>query len=356
MLDGLDQCTGGKDSQVLLIHAVAKYLAAQSPLIIILISSREERHLTMAFNTTTVDNILLRLTLDERYATYHDIRVYLQDKFNEIKATHPCRDLIDDNWPTSSDIEAILSESSGQFIYATVVLNFVSCPYSYPPDQLKIILENQSNQYGPSTPFDELDRLYHHIFSQVDEDTMRVAVRILEHVVLEKVSSVSSISSSLSVSTPAIYTALAGLASIIEFRDGQIIFLHVSLSNFLLNRSRSKQYCVIPIDNRSMNRFKRCRPESGSYLKAQGSTKKRKSDSLHIGESTLRETNGELSGHFVEHERGIGNDSTSRVPQYMARRTFTTLNRTKHKGKLRMGQKFDNTTVIRRKRVFVDKD
>ena len=288
VMDGLEQCTDGKDSQVFLIHAVAKYLATQSPLIIILISSREERHLTMAFNATTVDNILLRLTLDERYATYRDIRVYLQDRFNEIRATHPCRDLIDGNWPTSSDIESILSESSDQFIYAAVVLNFVSCPYSHPPDQLKIILESQSNQYGPSTPFEELDRLYFHIFSQVDENTMHLAVRILEYVVLEKVSSVSSISSSLSVSTPAIYTALAGLASIIEFRDGQIIFLHASLSNFLLNRSRSKQYCVIPVDNRSMNLLKRCRSESGSDLKAQNSTKKQKSDSSHTGESALR--------------------------------------------------------------------
>lgn len=292
LLDGLDECINGRDSQVLLIHAVVKYLAAQSPQIVILISSREERHLTMAFNATTVDNILLRLSLDNKYAPDRDIRRYLDDSFDEIKKTHPARNHIDRGWPDPSQIDDILSESSGQFIYASIVIKFVESPYSHPPDQLKAILESHNDQCGPmSTPFEELDKFYDHIFSQVDENSIGLAIRILAYSILKNVSSASQISSYLKISTTAIYTALAELASIVECRDNQIVLLHASLPKFLLNSSRSKQYCIDTVHLNQPSKRKRSREEDNHGSRTRDSVKRHKSDTQHTEKGILSEKN-----------------------------------------------------------------
>ncbi|KJA17107.1 hypothetical protein HYPSUDRAFT_1044290 [Hypholoma sublateritium FD-334 SS-4] len=294
LLDGLDECTKSKDSQVLLVHAMAKYLAAQSSHIVILISSREERHLTMAFNTTTVDNLLHRLSLDNNYAPDHDIRRYLDDSFDEIKKTHPARNHIDRSWPTSPQINDILSESSGQFIYASVVVKFVASPYSHPPDQLKTILEGHNNQCNPlSTPFEELDKLYCHIFSQVDETAISLVLRILAYAIQNRISAVSLISYNLNISTTAIYTALAGLASIVECRDDQIVFLHASLPKFLLNSLRSKKYCINTVENQDTDQLDRKRRREGDDYASitRDSVKRLKRDARLTENGILTENN-----------------------------------------------------------------
>ncbi|KJA17109.1 hypothetical protein HYPSUDRAFT_206472 [Hypholoma sublateritium FD-334 SS-4] len=216
---------------------------------VLVISSREERHLTMAFNSTNIDNVLYRLSLDSDYTSDQDIRRYLIDSFDEIKKTHPARNHIDRGWPAPSQIDDLLSESSGQFIYASAVVNFISSPYSHPPDQLEAVLESRSCRYSPSTPFEELDKLFFHIFSQVDKNIIDLSIRILGYIILKNITSTSLISSALDIPTTVIYTALAGLTSIIEFRDDHIVFRHASLLKFLLDVSRSKQYCISSVGN-----------------------------------------------------------------------------------------------------------
>ncbi|KAF8959350.1 hypothetical protein BDZ97DRAFT_1735864, partial [Flammula alnicola] len=123
ILDGLDECDG-RDVQTNIIHAISDALRDTNLPIVCLIASRSEQQITMAFNSRKVTDIVTRLPLDDTYLPDEDIRLFLNDKFAEIKDSHPFNHLIDPSWPPETIVETIIEKSSGQFIYASVVINF----------------------------------------------------------------------------------------------------------------------------------------------------------------------------------------------------------------------------------------
>ncbi len=101
----------------------------------------------------------------DKYLPDVDILRFLKDKFVEIKETHPLADMIDPRWPAEQDIHKLVAKSSGQFIYASVVIKFLSSPSQHPAQRLEIVQGLQPA--GNDTPFAQLDALYRHIFSTV---------------------------------------------------------------------------------------------------------------------------------------------------------------------------------------------
>ncbi len=127
-----------------------------------------EDQISTVFRSASVSNITLRLPLDDHYLPDHDIRVFLGDSFNEIKRTHPFGHLLSNNWPEASDVQEIVQKSSGQFIYASVVVKFCAMLGLHPEQQLKIV-QGLRPLRRALPPFAQLDSLYRHIFSQVQD-------------------------------------------------------------------------------------------------------------------------------------------------------------------------------------------
>lgn len=238
IFDGLDECSKTKEDQILLICALAEYLAIQNVPLMVIISSRKECHLTMAFNSLNSTSLLSKISLDNEYSANNDIHHFLNERFEEIKKTHPSKHLIPCSWPTPHAIDYITHKSSGQFVYASIVLKFVSSPYSYPPDQLHALLDNGSIV---STAFAELDQLYQNIFKEINNLAL---VKSILACVLKSNTSLQDISYRLSISSTVIYTALAGLSSIVNCQNDKISFLHNSLPDFLVEKSRSGVYYI----------------------------------------------------------------------------------------------------------------
>ncbi|KDR68477.1 hypothetical protein GALMADRAFT_24792, partial [Galerina marginata CBS 339.88] len=160
ILDGLDECGAHKAQQYILrviSHSVRKF---PIPLVF-LIASRPEQGIRDSFNSQPLLEITSRLVLDEKYLPDDDIRLFLVESFESVKATHKLRSLLPRVWPTDEDINKLVNKSSGQFIYASTVVKFVASPRRKPHDQLKIILGITAS--GPDAPFAELDALYRHI-------------------------------------------------------------------------------------------------------------------------------------------------------------------------------------------------
>ena len=176
--------------------------------------------------------------MDNQYCAKDDIHYFLDESFKEIKKSHPFGHLIPNGWPTPEIVNYIGNKSSGQFVYASTVLKFVSSSYSYPPDRLTALLNNQSVQ---CFAFSELDYMYQNIFKNIED--LALVKSILSYV-LECDSSLEFIASKLDISISTIYVALAGLSSIVECKSDGIIFLHKSLPDFLMEKSRSGKYCV----------------------------------------------------------------------------------------------------------------
>ncbi|KAF9471636.1 hypothetical protein BDN70DRAFT_887887 [Pholiota conissans] len=163
-IDGLDECLG-HIQQTTLIKVFGDIAQKHSVPIVFVVASRRERQIEAAFGKEHVTGVLCTIPLDELSLaqTSSEIHLYLTDKFDEIKKTHPRKQDLPPNWPQESSIERIVQKSSGQFIYASVVMNFVSTPHTLPSTQLSII-ENIRPRGATDRPFANLDALYKYIF------------------------------------------------------------------------------------------------------------------------------------------------------------------------------------------------
>ncbi|KJA20974.1 hypothetical protein HYPSUDRAFT_764046 [Hypholoma sublateritium FD-334 SS-4] len=166
IIDGLDECSGDQN-QMNLVRTIARLLRTRNSPFIVLFGSRRENHILMAFNSRELNNMLTQLPLDDNYRPDEDIRLFLNDSFDDIKRTHPFNNRLPRDWPSVEHVEEIIIKSSGQFIYASVVIKFLSIPTSNPSTQLDIVRGLRPT--GRVTPFAQLDALYRHIFSQVTD-------------------------------------------------------------------------------------------------------------------------------------------------------------------------------------------
>ncbi|KAF8194129.1 hypothetical protein BJ912DRAFT_1040829, partial [Pholiota molesta] len=165
-IDGLDECND-RAHQSNLLKILGNVSSGRNIPVVFLIASRREPQIEAEFCRNQVTDILTTIPLDDIQAS-DDIRRYLNAKFKEIKNTHLRRRSLAPDWPTSTVIEQIVEKSSGQFIYASVIIGYVSLPHAHPALQLDII-----NNIRPRNPsenlFAHLNALYHYIFSQVKQ-------------------------------------------------------------------------------------------------------------------------------------------------------------------------------------------
>lgn len=84
-----------------------------------------------------------------------------------LRRTHTVGPYLPSGWPPTQEIDRLVAKSSGQFIYAATVVKFISSPRHRPDEQLKIIFGIAEAE--GHTPFAELDALYCHIFSSVED-------------------------------------------------------------------------------------------------------------------------------------------------------------------------------------------
>ncbi|KDR71163.1 hypothetical protein GALMADRAFT_20745, partial [Galerina marginata CBS 339.88] len=123
IIDGLDECSVA-DAQVAILMAITNALKMARFPLLFLIASRPESHLSEAFTSKSFNGFLSRLTLDDYFFPDHDIRVFLEDQFQELKDSHPMRAYLPPSWPLPDILEHLVRKASGQFIYASTVIKY----------------------------------------------------------------------------------------------------------------------------------------------------------------------------------------------------------------------------------------
>lgn len=240
LFDGVDECID-KKGQALLIHIIARFVKTRGFPIIVFFGSRVESQLTMEFNDRRLRDLLLRFPLDNNYLAENDVRTFLNDSFLNIRETHPLARLLGKDWPSREQVDEIVQKSSGQFIYASVAVNFISFPSSNPSTRLEII--RGLKPAGRLTPFAQIDELYRHIFSQV-QDIESTLTTLAPSALCPGLFQVCATAALLNKEEDEVHVALADLTSIIEIKKENIEFLHASLSDFLVDPLRSGAYCI----------------------------------------------------------------------------------------------------------------
>ncbi|TFK34586.1 hypothetical protein BDQ12DRAFT_715252 [Crucibulum laeve] len=276
-IDGLDECNN-PTIQKLILTVISEALISSNIPLCFLVASRPELALREAFNTESVLKLSTRLALDDTFDPDKDIEIFLRSKFTEIIQTHQLRPSLLHEWPSDDTTRTLVRRSSGQFIYASVVMKYLGNPRKSPVKGLNIILGLAPP--GTDTPYSPLDQLYHYILSNVDDypATSRVLGAILY--IANRYASDHSVGKTLDDldfllllerGDAALY--LSDLHSVVyvpsqessnlhaaleksdsdgdnnslnssSHRTSAVRFFHASFSDFLTNASRSGQYVI----------------------------------------------------------------------------------------------------------------
>jgi hypothetical protein len=242
-IDGLDECND-RAHQSNLLKILGNISSGRNIPVVFVIASRREPQIEAEFCRTQVADILTTIPLDDIQAS-DDIRRYLNAEFKEIKDTHLRRRSLAPDWPASDVIEQIVEKSSGQFIYASVVIGYISLPHGHPALQLDII--NGIRPRNPSeNPFAHLDALYQYIFSQVKQlDAVR---NVLAWHLIDFTVTIQTLELLFQLAAGELEVLFADLTALVrcsaDTHSNEMRILHASLPDFLLDESRSGDYYI----------------------------------------------------------------------------------------------------------------
>ncbi|KAJ7220802.1 hypothetical protein GGX14DRAFT_493110 [Mycena pura] len=163
IIDGLDECEG-KTIQVVIIKVLLTLASMNSLPLRFLIASRPEPHLHDVFDMPPSSQVVCRLVLDDTFRPALDIFRYLRQHLaNVYRKRYPRRTSLESSaWPSAHDLERLVQNASGHFIYAATVIKFVDDEYSLPEERLRAVLDAPRCAHSA---FADLDALYRHILS-----------------------------------------------------------------------------------------------------------------------------------------------------------------------------------------------
>ncbi|PPQ86919.1 hypothetical protein CVT25_009805 [Psilocybe cyanescens] len=250
IIDGLDEC-GKPESQRYILSSIYSALQKSAAQLIFIIASRPEQVIRDTFNGDL--NLYTRsLVLNHKYLPDNDIRLFLESNFLEIRQKHPLAKYLPSDWPSSSDMDYLVSKASGQFVYASTVAKFVKSPRDRPMDRLKII--RNASPPGNNVPFAELDELYKLILGSIEPSRLEKVLDIFGWVLAEadienswgwRLFGIPNIEYFLGYQPGDITLLLSDLHSIIKIEPASGLSLfHASLGDFFRDRSRSGSFFI----------------------------------------------------------------------------------------------------------------
>ncbi|KAF5324243.1 hypothetical protein D9619_011258 [Psilocybe cf. subviscida] len=254
LIDGLDECDSEtKQSQRQILRAFDKVLAERPCPFRLLVASRNESQIRMTFNQLSTP--VLSLYLDDEYSPENDIRLFVAAEFQKTKETHPLSYLLHKDWPSVKDIEGIVWQSSGQFIYAATVVRFISHSSASPELSLQQVLGIAPTP--TASPFSQLDAVYTFILSRVDDQQ---ALKDILHIYFHRKSFLQPRAGFLAspllpqmlrlynhrYTDTVIHSCVADMSTITRFDSihHTLAFYHASLEDYFQDPTRSGNYFV----------------------------------------------------------------------------------------------------------------
>ena len=255
VIDGLDEITG-KEVQSDIIRIIGETMKDIRLPLRFLIASRPEPHIVDAIGhlQSRFPGRVSQIDLSEDAMARRDIEVYLRNKFAEVRSMH--REVPPD-WPGSDIISQLADKASGHFIYATTVMAYIITRYHRPDERLRVIRGFLEAPPG-DTPFAQLDFLYTHITTNANhrQSILKVLGQLL--IARDMASGDDALGSPANSSSPKrleailnlhpgdIRRILTDMHSLLKIGTDweDIKILHASFPDFLMDKSRSKDFSV----------------------------------------------------------------------------------------------------------------
>ncbi|KAM6499237.1 hypothetical protein JOM56_004745 [Amanita muscaria] len=236
IIDGVDECPDEKLQQRILAVIGDAVKNHRVPLRFLVVSRPEAliEETLKKFKDFTVSIDLAKLDDSNR-----DIHKYLEDKFSEIASNRG----LDPTWPGQKIIEEIVSKSSENFIFASLVIRFISDEDSDPEVLLNIV--RNLTPRGSMSPFALLDELFLEILKrQRDQNFLKTFLALLVARSYIKQQDLHNDDATLmKVCKKDLHTRLRRMRSLLKFEPFIDVY-HKSFLDFLQDPSRSGQYHI----------------------------------------------------------------------------------------------------------------
>ncbi|TFK25090.1 hypothetical protein FA15DRAFT_668794 [Coprinopsis marcescibilis] len=173
IIDGLDECEDEEQQAAILgaLHECVK--SPQFPFRII-IASRPEPKMRKYFSGTGKSRTHF-VDINEHYDVVPDLDVFFSVSFALIREENH----IQDDWPAKEDVAELISRASGQFAYASTVVEYVKDKSRRPKERLQDVLNIQSDA-TKEHPLSPLYALYDSILRKCpDPKESALAIRII---------------------------------------------------------------------------------------------------------------------------------------------------------------------------------
>ncbi|KAF9008459.1 hypothetical protein BDQ17DRAFT_1219259, partial [Cyathus striatus] len=167
VIDGLDECRN-PNMQSHIIKVISDTLISLKPFDLrFLITSRPESNIADTFYSKSIHEMTTYIVLDNHYNPDKDIHTYLQSEFSALKREHVLGTLLSSEaWPSPEDIDTLVGSSSGQFIYAATVMQYIKDQRRDPRESLSVVINNGAGSEIPrDSLYTDLDTRYHYILS-----------------------------------------------------------------------------------------------------------------------------------------------------------------------------------------------
>jgi hypothetical protein len=262
VVDGLDECDGDA-AQSKIVELVARSIETHGSKVPLLwlFFSRPERHIDNAFSDECTSNLSWQVELPVSRDIDGEIRIYLRGNLR----LHGV--LL---WPSDDDLETLVDMVVGLFIYASTIVKYIMDPNAFSPERrLKDVLSLRS--LLPTTPHSNpitgLDEFYWMIMNRIPSDVLPIVQQILlvnkeTHDISDRdqATPIRTLANVLGLTLPELENALSKLRSVLTLRrpkrkfsfvfepdlpgSPSIFFFHASFMEFLLDPSRSKNFCL----------------------------------------------------------------------------------------------------------------
>ncbi|KAF8347572.1 hypothetical protein F5887DRAFT_1281201 [Amanita rubescens] len=205
-----------------------------------LISSRPEPHIQETFNMNNMKRNYACPRVGRKHLEPNgDIRKYLEDEFSRIFTGRR----ISFSLPEADIINRLVSEASGQFIYASTIIKYVDNQDRNIQKQLEIILKHR--RANPISPYTPLDQLYIQILSQ--QQNVRLLRDVFVLVIALGRVDVEFVCRRLRVRKEDLEPGLRRMHSILNISDVAIEAYHLSLRDFFQDKERAGKYYIHPV-------------------------------------------------------------------------------------------------------------
>ena len=240
IVDALDECDNKQQIAEFIDIVACAFQESRIPLPLrFFFTSRVEEHIRGRFAASPALDVTYRLNLQE-FSADNDIRTFLRSRFHSIyQQKRRQMRYISPPWPSPRDLEELVEKSSGSFIFAFTLVNFVNDGSDLPHRKLQVALQGHAG----------LDPLYvqvlqsashSHHFARVLQTTITIATP----------ASITGLACLLQIEHGDVIHALQGVQSIImvpEDDEQPVQLLHTSLRDFLTTQARSQHLFINPV-------------------------------------------------------------------------------------------------------------